>query len=167
MKCERCHERDEEVRVLKVSEGNLTSLHLCHRCADREQSGKTARLLQGGTPFFVVRFQPYSGTRESSFLSEERCPACGLTADGEEREEHLPCPECPEGFWQRMAQVLFRLEELTANSVPDQDQGILFEELVRLQRHLEDAVAAERFEEAVGLLEEIRHLRQVLEDGAE
>lgn len=167
MKCERCHQRDEEIRVLKVSEGNLTSLHLCHLCAEREQLGKTARLLKDGTPFFVVRFQAPPRAREDSFLSEERCPVCGLTAEGLEREEQLPCSDCPESFWQRMAQVLFRLEELAADSTPDQDRGTVFEELLRLQRCLADAVAAEHFEEAIGLREEIRHLRQVLESGAE
>ncbi|MFQ5847474.1 MAG: UvrB/UvrC motif-containing protein [Candidatus Methylomirabilales bacterium] len=167
MKCERCHERDEEIHLLKVAEGgSLRSLRLCHPCAEREQQGKTARLLGSGTPFFLVQFQADPAPAVDPSGDEDRCPVCGLTADGVEREEHLPCPDCPESFGHLTEEILFRLQDLPAGSVSGQGVETVYDELSRLQRRMREAVAAERFEEAAGLREAIRRLYQVLESGA-
>ncbi|MFQ5882143.1 MAG: UvrB/UvrC motif-containing protein [Candidatus Methylomirabilales bacterium] len=165
MRCERCREREAEIYLLKVTEGTLTSLHLCHPCAEQEHPGKVVGLLGRGTPFFIVRFQPGPEAAGSPSLDEERCPVCGLTYAAMEQEERLPCPECPESFEERIGEVLSRLEELPADSVSDPGGGTVYGELLRVQRRLKEAIASEGYEEAAGLREEIRRLQQILGKG--
>ncbi len=158
MQCEICHEKPATVHLTQVVDGNVKKLHLCSGCA--EQSGidlqgpvSIADLLLGlGTP----------GAEEEKDAGGS-CPHCHLKMSDFKKTGRLGCPRCYESFARDLGglvRAMHRHEQHHGKIPRDREAHLrAAAEQAQLQRELDRAVAAERFEEAAALRDRLRALR--------
>ncbi len=167
--CERCGKRATVFYKENVN-GKTREMHLCADCAAREGVGKEAFHLPGfwDDGFFGVS-PLFAGLFGGETASEqrERCPRCGKSLAAIREDGRFGCSQCYETFGDRVDLKAFtggyKGAPLTAGgtesaapaeNVAETDEG----KLARLKEELKQAVAAEAYEKAAALRDEIRGL---------
>ena len=155
MKCDVCSE-PATVHITDMSQGKYRVLHLCGKCADKEDvaSHKTELNVEQVIKEILLAAIAEELPRE---LAKLTCPYCGT----EYREFHslgrLGCPGDYEAFRKGLMPLLQRIHGSTEHSgkcprrMPRPQA-----ELIRLRRELRAAVELEDFEEAARLRDLIR-----------
>ena len=161
MKCEKCNEREASVFFEQTVNGEHTSLHLCHECAAK---------LQTGSLFESAPFQLGTSLLENFFghtaprVSGKTCPHCGASFAEIRREGKVCCPGCYAAFRAELEPTIRSLHghvEHTGHAPAG--QSVLREKqnkLKELKKELQDAIAAEQYEQAARLRDEIRNLEK-------
>lgn len=95
---------------------------------------------------------------------EIKCPACGFTQADFKKAGRLGCADCYSTFAEGLEGLLKSMHKGTKHlgKIPQvlQQSRDLADRLKSLQKKLDKAVAAENFEEAAGLRDEIKATRQ-------
>ena len=159
MKCEHCHQNEATVHLTQVAEGQVKKLHLCEQCAkemgmDFEGPMAMADLVLGlGQP------SPEKKSPETS-----ACPQCHLTRADFKKTGRLGCPYCYEHFRAELTPMIKAMhhgERHVGKRPPvSKARTPVPERLAELRRRLEEAVAAEQYEAAAALRDEIRALTE-------
>ncbi len=175
MTCQRCGQRDATVHLVELVDGVRKSQWLCPVCAGRPGDD------QGGDPWFDSgdNGEQGSGDEESeslaSFLGQvfepidgdavpdlPACPSCGYTLDLFRRTNRLGCPRCYEAFRSPLLAILSHLHRHVSHlgKVPGHHgaKTSISGALGRARVALEKAIAAEEFEKAARLRDEIQRL---------
>ena len=159
MKCERCRSRTATVRYAEVVDGSPTTWHLCEKCAgDRGVAGSLTSLT-GPMVDILMGLLESCGEAESAGASSA-CPRCGLTYEKFRRVGRLGCGTCYESFGSELRPLLRRIHGSTehAGCVPSEVLGdhMSLGEIRELKLELTRAVAAEDYERAAELRDDIR-----------
>jgi protein arginine kinase activator len=162
MKCDFCDHK-ATVFLTQLVEGQMKKVCLCNACAkERGVTDPTgfslADLLLGGidapTATTVARSSASAGGR--------RCPTCGFTIDDLRRIRRFGCSDCYTAFSDEVAQMIRGIHQGTTHigKVPEGQMArrVLHQRLEELRTRLDHAVAAESYEEAAGIRDEIRRL---------
>jgi protein arginine kinase activator len=161
-RCEECGVGDAVVRLTQVENNEMSTHHLCEKCAAAKGVDSP------GSPahFPLTGFLAQLGDEPEKTGSVDRatpCSFCGLTF-GEFREVgRLGCPHCYETFESYLRGLLRRVHGSTqhvgkVSLPPDPTASELEKRLDALRRKLERAVRSEDFERAAVLRDEIRDL---------
>ena len=165
MKCQKCT-KPATYHITDIEHGKPHEYHFCdehareHLDPAREQTeslamGKLAEgLIKGGT----------TGLRETSAADKQACPLCNLTFLEFRNSGRLGCPHDYEVFRNELMPLLENIHDETRHSgkVPrraprgSQKQTILMQKRNDLKR----AIAAEDYETAARIRDEIRRLEQ-------
>lgn len=157
MKCDHC-DKNATLHLTQVIEGQMRKTHLCPDCAEElgvsEEAGfsmSDVLLGQGGA-------QPLSTGR-----GRRVCPECGLTFARFRKVGRLGCPACYEAFAVELEAVLRSMHHATRHegrSPRHRGERLSRREMTEsLESRLADAVAAENYEEAAKLRDELRILQ--------
>lgn len=159
--CEKCGKPASVIYKESIN-GKARELCLCADCAAKMGVGaKTAALpgffdddFFGALPLFSDLFAPQASARE------ERCPACGKTVRQIQKDGKFGCSQCYETFGKGLDLKPFvgrgyRGEPLTA---PAQKEEKPEDRLKALKAELKRVLAAEEYEKAAGLRDQIRAL---------
>lgn len=162
MRCESCDEREAEVHLTQIEQGELNTLHLCGACA--EEQGVSASTGLGGTP--LTDFLGEMGKGGSSTMLpavSEACSYCGTSPEDFRRTGRLGCAHCWPHFEEQLRALLRRIHGSTqhvgklylgdASELEDRRSH-----LTRLRRQLQRAVEVEDFETAADLRDRIHEL---------
>ena len=162
MKCDFC-ERKATVFLTQLVEGQMKKVCLCDDCAkERGVTDPTgfslADLLLGGMPVTGA-----SGVAKSPARGAGRkCPSCGFTLDDLRKVRCFGCGDCYATFSDEVGQILQGMHKGLSHTgkVPS---GMMARQFVKqrldeLRERLDQAVAAESYEEAAGIRDEIRKL---------
>lgn len=158
MLCEQCNEREATVHLTQVVEGSVKKVHLCEECA-----AKSGLDLNGPMTISDI-FLGMGGVEAGGKGGVERsCPRCHLRQADFKKTGRLGCPDCYETFSEELGALIKAMHrsEQHVGKVPSQespDVGVK-ERVAALQQALEEAVAAENYEEAARLRDEIRSLK--------
>lgn len=156
MDCENCGEREASIHLTQVVDDQMSTFHLCDRCAAEKglEPG-----VQGGSAL-LADFLAQMGKGIAPSPATGACPFCGETLADLKRTGRLGCPECYSQFEQHLRSLLRKLHGGT------QHAGKLYRsqpaeasrstQLARLRRDLQQAVEAEDFEQAATLRDQIR-----------
>lgn len=163
MQCDFCEEK-ATVFLTQLVEGEMKKMCLCEKCA--KEKGVTdptgfslADVLLGGGQIKdsgqIIESVPETGTGEA-------CPACGFTYDKFQQVGRLGCSECYTSFHDEIERRLKSMHKGTVH-VGRVPEGLLAahekrQRLQKLHERLEQAVAAENYEEAAGLRDEIHEI---------
>jgi protein arginine kinase activator len=157
MKCEACQKEEATVHLTQVINGEVRKMHLCEECAaekgvDIQNPASIADVLLGlGQP---------QGERPASRAA---CPNCHLRPADFKKSGRLGCPACFEAFREELEPLLKSMHRTDQHfgKVPrgQSDRIKRSAESAMLQRRLEEAIAAERFEEAAELRDRLQGLR--------
>lgn len=167
--CEECHKEPATVHFTKIVNGNKSEVYLCNRCAERR--GEAQLVMEPSFAFHNILaglFEPEAAIMPGrSVRSRVRCSNCGSSLADFRRRGELGCSQCYFEFERELEPLIKRIHRSVehhgkaprgaANSAQARRK-----EIQRLKAELERAVAAEQYEKAAGLRDQIR----ALESGA-
>lgn len=173
MLCERCQKRPATVHVTKVVNHQKSEFHLCAECAGQQEELAFPAGL-GDSPFSIpnllgelLNYDTWFGGRSAPVKENARCRGCGITYREFTRSGLLGCSRCYDEFGPRLEPLLQRVHGSTQHvgKVPRRRGGVLHikRQIEELKRGLNEAVVAERYEEAARLRDQIRELERQLE----
>lgn len=163
MDCDKCG-KPAKVHLTQLVGGKIKKVALCNECA--ADSGVTdptgfalADMLLGGEGEQKVDSVVPRSPRKS-----RACPDCGFTLDDLKRIRRFGCGNCYEAFREEVQDMIRGMHKGTSHcgKVPDglmemRQRKLRLEEL---RARLDQAIAAENYEEAAGLRDEIRQLEE-------
>ncbi|HVZ94125.1 MAG TPA: UvrB/UvrC motif-containing protein [Phycisphaerales bacterium] len=167
--CDRC-EREATVHEMVIRHGKQVEKHLCERCAREEGIAiPAAPSIQDVVKQFVVgqaaAAAAASGAAPATPATQTKsptCASCGLTFAEFRQSGLLGCPECYKTFEAQIGPLLERAHEggthhtgkvpTRGGTAPDPHQRI-----AKLRKELLDAVAAEQYERAARLRDQLLH----------
>jgi len=160
MLCEDCQEREAELQLTAIIDGEMRTLDLCSVCASAR--GLSA---SSSTPAPLADFLAQLGSESGATGegSEEPCPYCGITESEFRRTGRLGCPQCYAHFEPQLRSLLRRLHGspqhvgkiyMSAGS----EAGDRIARLSAMRRRLQRAVDTEDFELAAELRDRIHEM---------
>ncbi len=173
MLCDRCHKNIATMHVQLFAGENKQFVHLCAECA----TASCKLQLNGESVDLAAVFSGVTGQSLESALvphvpapvqDEEvkvTCEFCGLTDVELRRSGRLGCPECYDTFRDSLEDAFHGMHRGVVHSGrqfaaarPDADTARVGPTIEDLQRELDRAVAAEAYERAARLRDELRRL---------
>ena len=169
MLCEECHEREAVYTVAVVTEEGRVERHLCQECMTRMNSDIMAGNIKALLSSILSAITGSAAGTEEQKPEEEQppvddvtCERCGTTLAQFTRSGHLGCPGCYQAFHEQLQPMLLQIHGRVqhAGRRPLRSEG---EQQVRsrreqLTRLMAQAVAAEDFETAAQLRDQLRAL---------
>ena len=160
------------MHLLRVVDGAVTHTHLCPECAQSiaEQTDGLAivlavpsvfrRLAQGDAENQEIETPP-------SQTEDRFCGVCGTTLTDFRESGMIGCPNCYQVFFDDLRIALETeaqpAEHLGKMPRRGSENDPVRNEIMRLERMLNELVACERFEEAAGVRDRLAELGQELE----
>lgn len=169
--CDVCGHEPATISYAEMVDGRLTTWNLCERCA--REKGVSVSFAPFTGPLVNILMGLLEDADESGGepLDRERCPQCGATYDEFRRTGKLGCGVCYEVFHHELRPLIRRIHGSTrhAGVVPKtHSQGAtLANEIRGLRFELDRLVAAEDYEAAARVRDEIRAREKKLARGAD
>jgi len=166
--CQACHEREAVVHLTQVVDDQVTTVHLCGKCA--AERGIATEAESGATPLgsFLAALGPASLTPAGTMPEEGACPECGATLADIRASGRLGCATCWVTFARPLRDLVRRLHGATrhvgewyddpATAADEAAERRVDHERIRLREALDEAITAEAFEEAAELRDRLREL---------
>jgi len=166
MLCESCKDKEATIHLTQVVEGAVRKLHLCEDCAAKSgfdihgpMSITDMLLGMGGeAPAVPAPAEPKA--------KERSCPRCHMRRTDFKKTSRFGCPACYETFAEDLPPLLKAIHrsERHTGKVPGGEGAKLraTAEIADLQKELDEAIAAERFEEAARIRDELQQRRAQL-----
>ncbi len=155
MICEKCGQNEATVVFTKVVDGEKTERNLCKACMMQEETSFTAQL-----PGILSAFS--SLLQDIQVSPVVRCEKCGISWADFQKSGEVGCAECYNAFRSQLMPVLKRVHGNAKHAgkiprnAPEASRRRSHAE--DLRRRLNDAIGAERYEEAAKLRDELRAL---------
>lgn len=158
MRCDYCGEDDAIVHLTQLLNGEMKKYHLCKDCA-----AKHGINVDDPISLADLLFKSEQAEQAPPEKGEPRCAQCHMRLSDFKKTSRLGCPACYDAFAAELAPLLAGLHKhsLHGGKVPD---GIRLEQDMQertaaLSRKLKAAIAAEHFEEAARLRDELKQVR--------
>jgi protein arginine kinase activator len=163
MSCEQCHEREAVIHLTQIVNEQVTTLHLCERCAAEkgvESPGSSPKTPLGT---FLAAMGQELPEQAPAPRSVESCPRCGGSLQDFRESGRLGCPECYRAFEVPLRDLLRRLHGSThhmGERYTDREPTAPAErrKAAELREQLRLAVETENFELAAELRDRLRVL---------
>ena len=157
MLCDKCKEKEANVHMVKVVNGEKTEMHLCEACAAQSENFFNIPEIN------IQKIFPYlAGSSVSRQESLPDCPTCGWSLTTLESDGKVGCSDCYNHFRAYVGPIVERIHNSSVHhgKVPVRAGGAETGEnvLCSLKAKLNDCVAEENFEEAARLRDRIREI---------
>ena len=168
MMCDECGIRPAVVHLTTIVGGEVQEKNLCSACMAKIQKQMPGNMnldgLAGLLSGFFQSAQSGNNKEESEAESSLKCPNCGLSYATFQKTGLLGCAQCYQAFREPLEVILKRIHGNTQHTgrVPRQGNSSIGAQL-QLKRKLAQAVAAEEYETAAALRDQIRALQKQTE----
>ncbi len=152
MKCEACHSNDATVQVKQVADGMVKEVCLCVECA--EKSGLKSPAAMADFLFGTGG----SSLEESKSVALKSCPVCHMRGTDFKTSSRLGCEHCYETFAEDLEPMLESMHRSHKHIGKTSSRAQVRAQIMVLQGRLNQTVAAQEFEDAAGIRDEIRAL---------
>lgn len=164
MLCERCKKNNATVYYTENVNGKETKMALCHDCAHEMNGGVGlfgAGLLGGDLGSLIgSMFAPQKSARSDA--DAKKCDLCGMSFADLMKEGKAGCPRCYDTFADELERTVAGIHGGTRHTgkVPAKYQAKLDDanRIKVLRQRIAEAVAAEDYESAARLRDEIRDI---------
>lgn len=161
MICDSCGSTDAVVRLTQIVNNEMSTHHLCEKCAAEKGLESTPEPINFPLTDFLA--QMGQDAHESMDPSAAECSFCGLTFKDFRDTGRLGCPHCYQTFGSHLKKLLRRIHGGVQHVgkvylPPDPTASEMEKRLEALRRKLHRAVETEDFEHAAQLRDEIRTL---------
>lgn len=190
MLCERCKIREANIQYTEVIGGVKKEHHFCSQCAKELDFGPYSAIFDGEFPLgkLLSGLLGISEEQKESSTSQIVCPTCGTSYDEFVKDSRFGCPDCYSVFDLLMSDNIkqlqgsekhrgkqpknrqVRMAELTGE-VPDILAGKAepvvndpAEQIRVLEAKLKEAVRSEEYEAAAQYRDQIRALKEGMND---
>ncbi len=158
MLCEECGKNPATIHYTQVQNGVATQMHLCAACMAKRQKGSDTM-----SSVISSLLSGIAGQQEEREQQDQlRCPSCGMAYKRFRETGLLGCADCYKAFADQLAPILGRIHgrRQHVGHVPPALRARVSaeQELERLRREMDEAVAREEFEQAAKLRDQIRAL---------
>src|SRR5262245_32789070 len=170
--CSACQKNPASIVIMDLSGGSVTDQqHLCGPCAENLGLVQPKTQLKMSPELLEDLLGTVQGRGGARSRKDTPCAGCGLTLQQFKTTGRLGCPRCYETFRQELVPLLQRVHEAashrgrlpggTAAPVAAAAPAPAAEAeapatLAELRRRLDDAIRAERYEEAARLRDDLR-----------
>lgn len=165
--CQGCHLQPAVVHLTQVNGNQSTTIHLCGRCA--AERGITTEIAVAATPLAAfLAGMPMIHPGSEQLDNVPSCPDCGATLADFRASLRLGCSTCWITFDKPLRDLLRRMHGATVHTgrAPDDlvdHVGVAVRQLahqrIRLRQALQEAIAAEEFEEAAAIRDRLRAIK--------
>jgi protein arginine kinase activator len=154
MLCQNCNERQATVHFVKVINGVRAEMHLCEKCAPLAQKEIPSIDSFDITVSDIIN----SFFGGNAIMPSAKCGFCNTTFDIFSQTGKLGCPQCYDVFADQLANPIKRIHgsDRHIGKIPKRKGGA--DKITTLKQKLEEAVAAEDYENAAKIRDEIRKL---------
>jgi protein arginine kinase activator len=165
MSCEQCHEREAVIHLTQIVNEQVTTLHLCERCA--ADKGVESPGSQPKTPLgtFLAAMGQELPNQVPAPPTGENCTRCGGSLQDFRESGRLGCPDCYRSFEVPLRDLLRRLHGSTqhvgeryADKATALPAAQARPQAAELREQLRLAVETENFELAAELRDRLRVL---------
>lgn len=169
MLCEKCHQNEATVHLSQTRQGKTVEYNLCEQCA--QQQGLSQHISSylgsifgqgfGGSIFNTAGGIPAFG---NTGISNAVCHSCGQSYEEFRRTGLFGCSKCYSEFAEQLEPVFRRVQGSIRHSgrqlsgAPKRDSATQKSKIEMLRSRLQEAVAAEDYEKAARIRDEIRTL---------
>jgi protein arginine kinase activator len=163
MPCDQCHEREAVIHLTQIVNEQVTTLHLCERCAAEKGVESASSVTKTPLGTFLAQMSKGVGDQIQAPKTGETCARCGGSLQDFRESGRLGCPECYRSFEAPLRDLLRRLHGSThhvgeryaerGNGTADHRQAA-----ADLREQLRLAVETENFELAAELRDRLRVL---------
>ncbi len=163
-KCDKCS-KPATVHMTEIVNGEKIEKHLCENCAGAEGITLKAEIpISQLLEDFIL--QSSSADPEQAEASDEMaCDICGITFDEFQQQALLGCPNDYDAFAEPLTNLLKRTQEGATEHVGKVPHSAGTDQkrqnaVLRLRAELKGAIAAEDYERAAQLRDQIKELEQ-------
>jgi protein arginine kinase activator len=167
MSCEQCHEREAVIHLTQIVNEQVTTLHLCERCA--ADKGVESPGSQPKTPLgtFLAAMGQELPNQVPAPRTGDNCPRCGGSLQDFRESGRLGCPDCYRSFEVPLRDLLRRLHGSTQHvgeryAEAEKERALpamqARPQAAELREQLRLAVETENFELAAELRDRLRVL---------
>ncbi len=152
MLCERCKQNPATIHFTQSINGQTAEYHLCEACAREEKFSSDLQ------DFNLLNwFAPRRDTKDVRLI----CPECNTTLHDFQESGLLGCAKCYDIFSSAIRPMLKQFHGCTAHCEKSEPMkaNTPAERLKKLQKELENAIAAEEYEKAAALRDEMKQLK--------
>jgi len=163
MFCDQCHEREAVIHLTQIVNEQVTTLHLCERCAAEKGVESPGGVTKTPLGSFLAAMGKNLPEAEPVARAGDTCARCGASLQDFRESGRLGCPECYRSFEVPLRELLRRLHGSTHHvgeryaerdgAVPEERQ-----KASELREQLRLAVETENFELAAELRDRLRVL---------
>ncbi|RXT09044.1 UvrB/UvrC motif-containing protein [Ammoniphilus sp. CFH 90114] len=169
MICQDCEQRPATLHFTKILNGEKTEFHLCEVCA-----AEKGEMFPGSPGNFsihhllsgLINFEQGKSVGGLSTEKPLRCETCGLTYSQFSKSGRFGCVDCYSSFGAKLDPVFRRIHGSMEHSgkVPRRSGGKIRinKEINELKVLLQEKVAAEEFEQAAAIRDQIKKLEKQL-----
>jgi protein arginine kinase activator len=153
MQCDSCRDQEATVYLKQVVDGDSRELKLCEACARKHGLSVPTAL-----SISELLFGPDAGVVKAS-KPDKTCPNCHMRRSDFQKTSRFGCGECYTTFGDDLRDILPDLQRgfQHVGKVPVSEQALV--EMATLQRQLDAAIAAQDFELAATLRDQIKALK--------
>ena len=165
--CQSCHERDAVVHLTQVVGEDVSTMHLCSKCAAERGIETEAAVVQTPLGAFLAAMGKGGPGMAAAAATGESCPQCGATLEDFRASGRLGCSQCWIAFERPLRDLIRRahgatrhtgepydaMDAVTLSPAEQQER-----EKMELREQLRLAVSAEQFEQAAELRDRLRVL---------
>jgi protein arginine kinase activator len=161
MMCDHCKERDAVVHLTTIVDGAVTQLHVCEKCAAAKGIETTVAMPKHPLGDFLHAVQQPGPVAVGD---QTRCAYCQTSLRDFRASGRLGCAHCYTAFEGALRELLRRVHGAAKHRGREYDEPEEAPvrghaaELDSLRERLQQAVAAEEFEAAATLRDQIRAL---------
>jgi protein arginine kinase activator len=171
--CQNCNEKEANVHITKIINGNKTEVHLCEDCAKQKSEFNITPHFGFGMPLsfqnILEGFVEAMDEAPKYIKKENTCPVCGMSFDNFRKTGRLGCGNCYDAFNENMMPLIRRIHGNIQHNgkVPRRTGGIIKvkRDVERLREELRTAVSREEYEKAAALRDQIKKLETEMKDG--
>lgn len=165
--CQACHEREAVVRLTQIVGDDVSTVHLCSKCAAERGIETDAEVAQTPLGAFLAAMGKGGPPVAATSAADEACPDCGATLHDFRTSGRVGCAQCWVTFEQPLRDLLRRLHGATRHtgeSYRPIDSSQLSPAELRqrdraaLREELRAAIDGEQFERAAELRDQLRVL---------
>ena len=158
LKCDLCS-KPATVHLTQIVNSKIHKVDLCEACA--QAKGVT------DPSGFSLADLLLKASLNPEPTSDARCESCGFTQQEFKKTGRFGCPACYDHFGAILEPLLDTMHKGSSHTgkVPQRAlaRRSLFERLTRLESELDQAIRAERYEDAARFRDEIQQAKQAVE----
>jgi protein arginine kinase activator len=161
MLCQRCQKNNATIRYAEVVDGQVTDVHLCQGCLERQESATAGFELAGDIPAHRGPAERVEAAPSPS-STQRTCTTCGIQFGEILDTRKVGCSVCYDTFSDELSTVLRKMHPDLHHrgKVPnlDDDRTRLSLEMQRKRALLRTAIKSEDYEQAALLRDSLHEL---------
>jgi len=162
MYCEECQKNPANVHIVQIINGKKMERHLCEECAGKQNAAFFAPDFNFSIPNLLGSFfgNVYGLNKIPQVNTVKTCSNCGLRFTDIVNSGKLGCSECYRVFEEELEPSLRRLQGSSEHNgkipVRNGEKTLIKKQIEKLKLKLQEAIAAEQYEKAAEIRDEIK-----------